>query len=63
VLAGLLNTSSDPRPAPAPAPAPAATSAAPASGHAHGRVELTPRDDPGRFALHVLFAKYEDRAV
>ena len=60
VLASLLNTASDHRPAPAANPATAATSAAPASGHAHGRVELTPQMLQQVAALHVLFAKYHD---
>jgi len=60
VLAGLLNTASDARPVPAPDRPTTATSAAPASGHAHGRVELTPRMLEEVAALHVLFAKYHD---
>jgi hypothetical protein len=60
VLAGLLNTASEHRPAPAPNPATSATSAAPASGHAHGRVELTPQMLRQVAALQVLFAKYHD---
>ena len=63
VLAGLLSTASDHRPVPAPDPATTATSAAPASGHAHGKVELTPQMLRQVAALQVLFAKYRDQQL
>lgn len=60
VLAGLLSTVSDGRPVPAADRATTAQNAAPASGHAHGRIELTPKMLREVEALHVLFAKYHD---
>jgi hypothetical protein len=60
LLAGLLNTVSDERPVPVPGLATTVTSAGPASGHAHGRVTLTPEMFRQLAALHVLFAKYHD---
>jgi hypothetical protein len=60
VLAGLLNTASAQQPARAPERATTATSGVQTSGHAHGKVELTPEMLQQVAALQVLFAKYRD---